>query len=343
MALALPVLINGCSSDASNPLCCTEFKVGATIDASIGGSAQSQVVIDQNTIKSAAGKILEAAAGEKLKIPLAQVRRSEFSGAVMQLRTMGAGFERAAGFDVPLTADSSEAVLDLAALKPAPGDYLIAFYGSAVAKYRYNPEAIAVAEAARQQAEQELKAAEAEAKAAIEAANAAAPDKKAEADKFASDWQKDNPKDAAMPFYLGDRATAASDFALAEKSYQQALKLQPNNPVLYNNLAWIIGRLGKEGALAFAEKANSLSPNQPAFMDTWAMLLSEKGEAARALELQKKVVALQPDAAMFKLNLAKIQIKAGDKTAAKATLDEIARLGSKYGGQAEVEKLLKQL
>jgi hypothetical protein len=28
---------------ASNPLCCTEFKVGATIDANIGGSAQSQV------------------------------------------------------------------------------------------------------------------------------------------------------------------------------------------------------------------------------------------------------------------------------------------------------------
>lgn len=45
VALALPVLINGCSSDASNPLCCTEFKVGATIDASIGGSAQSQVAV----------------------------------------------------------------------------------------------------------------------------------------------------------------------------------------------------------------------------------------------------------------------------------------------------------
>src|SRR5690606_39576005 len=32
-----------CSSDLSNPLCCNEFKVGATINADIGGSAQSQV------------------------------------------------------------------------------------------------------------------------------------------------------------------------------------------------------------------------------------------------------------------------------------------------------------
>jgi hypothetical protein len=42
-ALTIPVFTNGCSSDASNPLCCNEFKVGATINADIGGSAQSQV------------------------------------------------------------------------------------------------------------------------------------------------------------------------------------------------------------------------------------------------------------------------------------------------------------
>lgn len=36
--------VAGCSSDGgSNPLCCNEFKVGATINADIGGSAQSQV------------------------------------------------------------------------------------------------------------------------------------------------------------------------------------------------------------------------------------------------------------------------------------------------------------
>lgn len=44
-ALAIPVLVNGCSSDnpVTGAVCCTEFKVGGTIDAKIGGSAQSQV------------------------------------------------------------------------------------------------------------------------------------------------------------------------------------------------------------------------------------------------------------------------------------------------------------
>jgi hypothetical protein len=40
-ALAVPVLTNGCSS--SNPLCCTEFQVGATVNTDIGGSADSQI------------------------------------------------------------------------------------------------------------------------------------------------------------------------------------------------------------------------------------------------------------------------------------------------------------
>lgn len=57
-AVALPASLGGCSSDASNPLCCNEFKVGATIDANIGGSAQSQVaaqaVADFAAIASAA-------------------------------------------------------------------------------------------------------------------------------------------------------------------------------------------------------------------------------------------------------------------------------------------------
>lgn len=43
-AILFPVVIQGCSS-SDNPLCCTEFKVGGTLDANIGGSAQSKVAV----------------------------------------------------------------------------------------------------------------------------------------------------------------------------------------------------------------------------------------------------------------------------------------------------------
>ena len=135
------------------------------------------------TIAPASSEMLEVVAGMKLTIPLVQTRRSEFSGATMQMKTLGAGFERTPQFDVQLTADSGQAVLDLATLKTAPGDYLIAFYGSAVTKYRHHPEAILVAELAKQKAEQDVAALDAEAKKLAEEATAAAADKKAEAEK----------------------------------------------------------------------------------------------------------------------------------------------------------------
>lgn len=93
------------------------------------------------TITAAPGAVLEATVGQKLTVPLAHIRRSELSGSIMALKTFGAGFEGVPRFEVSLAADSSQAVLDLAALKTPPGDYVISFYGGAVAKYRSNTEA----------------------------------------------------------------------------------------------------------------------------------------------------------------------------------------------------------
>ena len=122
------------------------------------------------------------AAGSKLTIPLIHHRRSDFSAATLQLKTMGVLFERTPQFDVQLTADSSQAVLDTGALKVPPGDYLIAFYGGAVAKYRHHPEAIALAEIAQKKAEQEVQGTEGEVKKLAETAQNAPPAEKPAAD-----------------------------------------------------------------------------------------------------------------------------------------------------------------
>ncbi|MCA9037347.1 MAG: serine protease [Planctomycetaceae bacterium] len=108
--------------------------------------------------------IFEVKAGEKLNIPLMHTRRDEFSGSTLQLRTFGEGFENVPRFDIKLTDDASKAVIDTGALKTAAGDYTIAFYGSAVAKYRFNPSAVTSAETRLKQAEELLAALDAELK-----------------------------------------------------------------------------------------------------------------------------------------------------------------------------------
>ena len=59
--------------------------------------------------------------------------------------------------------------------------------------------------------------------------------------------------------------------------------------------------------------------------------------------LQKKVVQLQPQVLGYKLNLAKIYLKAGRKDAARPLVDELSAAGDKFPGQAEVAELKKAL
>jgi len=166
---------------------------------------------------------------------------------------------------------------------------------------------------------------------------------KVEAEKHALAWLKENPKDVGFRMYMGDLASATSSFGQAATYYQSALALQPNNALILNNLAWAAGQTKSPKALEYAEKANELAPNQPAIMDTLAVLTAEKGDTGKAIELLRKAVSLAPQAASIQLNLAKILIKAGNKDDARKELEALAKLGDKFPGQTEVSQLLKTL
>ncbi|MCG6156566.1 serine protease [Rubinisphaera margarita] len=135
------------------------------------------------SIAAAEERVYEAKAGEKLTIPLKHVRRCEFSGKNLGFKTFGAGFERTPVIDISLDSDSSEAVIDLAALKTKPGDYQIAFYGGAVAKYSYCPEMVAGIEAELEEAKRKTAELQAQEQAATEKLKAAAEDAKPELEK----------------------------------------------------------------------------------------------------------------------------------------------------------------
>jgi len=150
-------------------------------------------------------------AGEKLTIPLNHIRRSEFSGQTLQLKTMagGGGFERNPQFDVSINADQSQATLDTAALKVEPGEYLVAFYGGAVAKYRHQLDRLAAAEAEQKKLSEELMTIDAEVKKLSEAAASASAEAKPAADK-------------ALEEVLAKQKTATAAVAAAAEKVKQA-------------------------------------------------------------------------------------------------------------------------
>jgi putative PEP-CTERM system TPR-repeat lipoprotein len=167
--------------------------------------------------------------------------------------------------------------------------------------------------------------------------------KVAEAENLTTSWLKEHPKDIVYPLYLATIAISRNDFLGAEKLYRGVIQVAPDNAIAYNNLAWVTGKLKKDGAIPLAEKALALTPTQPAYMDTLAMLLSDKDDYAKALEWQNKALAIDPQNPVYKLNMAKIHIKGGKKDLARKELDELAKLGDKFRGQAEVAQLIKSL
>lgn len=165
----------------------------------------------------------------------------------------------------------------------------------------------------------------------------------AAADKFAETWLKEQPKDAAFRLYLAEEAGVRKDYATAAKYYRSVLELQPNAPAVLNNLAWVGGQTKDPKAIEYAEQANKLAPEQPAVMDTLAVLLVQKGDTERAMGLFKKALEKAPEAQQIRLNYARALLTSGQKSEAKKELEQIAKLGDRFPQHAEVKQLLEGL
>ncbi|MBL8349403.1 MAG: PEP-CTERM system TPR-repeat protein PrsT [Burkholderiaceae bacterium] len=166
--------------------------------------------------------------------------------------------------------------------------------------------------------------------------------KTAEADKLAADWRKSHPDDLGFVLHLGDMAMAGGRNAEAETLYAEVLARQPDNTIAMNNQAYVLALQKKPGAVALAEQALKRAPKSPAVMDTLAFTLAADQQLPRAIEVQAQAVAAAPDSPQFRLQLARLQLQAGDKTAARTELDKLAKLGPAFPRQAEVTELLIQ-
>ncbi len=164
-----------------------------------------------------------------------------------------------------------------------------------------------------------------------------------EAERLAADWMKDKPKDPAFRYYLGDAALTQNEFGVAEGHYRAVVEMQPRNALALNNVAWLMVKQGKPGAVAVAEQANEIMPGRSPLMDTLALAYAADNKLPKALEIQKQAIGRAPNDPALKLTLAKLLIQSGDKAYARAELEDLAKLGEKFREQAEVSSLLKSL
>lgn len=166
---------------------------------------------------------------------------------------------------------------------------------------------------------------------------------KEEALKVEQLWLKENAKDDAMLFYLGDVALDNKLYDIAQERFEAVLAIRPDNAAALNNLAWILNQAGKSSALEYALKANKLFPNEPAFMDTLAGIYLKMNKLDKAIEMQRAAIAAAPNISTHRLHLAQIYISAGENNLAKKELNQLTELGDMSKQKAEVAALKAKL
>ncbi len=167
--------------------------------------------------------------------------------------------------------------------------------------------------------------------------------KAADADAFARSWTAAHADDTVFIFYLGDNALRRKDLAAAQQQYEAVLKVQPEQALALNNIAWLLLEQKKPGALAYAERAVKAAPDRPALLDTLAMVHAAEGRGDKAVALQKRALQLLPDDPMLRLNLARFLLQTGEKREAKAELDRLDLLGERFARQEEVQTMLNAM
>ena len=164
-----------------------------------------------------------------------------------------------------------------------------------------------------------------------------------EADRFGEDWVKSHPKGTDFQIFLGNNALAGNDLPKAERYFADIVRANPKNVFAMNNLAWALAKQGKPGAVAMAEKAVALVPDNAAVLDTLAFALAADNQLGKAIETAKAVLVLAPSEPVYRLNLARFYVRAGEKANAKAELERLVPLGTKFARQSEVGEMLKSL
>jgi tetratricopeptide (TPR) repeat protein len=131
----------------------------------------------------------------------------------------------------------------------------------------------------------------------------------------------------------------------ARKAYEEVLKMQPDNPVALNNVAYTKADEGVDldQALTLAERARSKRPDDPNVIDTVGLIFVKKNLTDDGLRLLRELVARVPANPTYHLHLAMALYQKGDKSEAKKELQTAQRYGPTDKEQQRIRELMAKI
>lgn len=153
----------------------------------------------------------------------------------------------------------------------------------------------------------------------------------------------DHPDEDSVRLQLAQALLTLGDNHAAIREYEELLRTQQDNVVVFNNLAFLYQLEGDRRALELAEQAYALSPENPAVADTLGWILVNEGEVSRGLTLLQRARESLPERPEVRYHYAVALAKAGKDSEARAELEDLLKEFDSFEQRSEAEGLLTDL
>ena len=157
------------------------------------------------------------------------------------------------------------------------------------------------------------------------------------------DWIEKNPEDLQARFSLAVSLMVMPDYPAAIEAYEAILDIQPNLPVVMNDLAWLYNETGRTGGVEMARRAHQMVPENAAIQDTYGWLLIQTGRIENGLVMLEAAARKAPQQRDIQFHYAYALDKDGQKDKAREILDRILADGRPFTERKQAQQLAASL
>ncbi|NBC48508.1 MAG: PEP-CTERM system TPR-repeat protein PrsT [Gammaproteobacteria bacterium] len=158
-----------------------------------------------------------------------------------------------------------------------------------------------------------------------------------------SDWLERVPNDDGMRMLQANLLLQLGRDQEAVDAFQQLLNNGQENPVVLNNLAWLLRDTDPKEAIRLAEQAVKAEPESGQILDTKGVIELKLGRHASAVESFRRALALSPGIPSIRLHLAEALIAEGERKDAREELNQLLGEDLQTENRKKAERLLQQL
>ena len=157
--------------------------------------------------------------------------------------------------------------------------------------------------------------------------------------------RKSQPDNVNVLTILAITLGASDRWPEAKQVYEATMKIDPNNGVILNNLAFGLAEHNQDldQALTMAQQAKRILPSMPEVSDTLAWIYLKKNLPEEALNILTDLVKKDPTRAVFQYHMALALAQKGQKTEAKQIAQKALTLNPSDDEKKQLQEFLSRL